>query len=304
MKTRYLLPHSLKLPGWIILGIGIVLGIFWLIFMDNIKFPTYMPALYNNDFDQNNRGWLVMITNGSIVDEIAGLFLIVGSLFVALSKEKVEDERFMKIRLDSLVWAVIVNSIVLIISLFMVYGLAYIYIMSISLVSLPLLFIFKFKYSLIREPDTEKKYQFTHPLRAVGWILLILGIIYWLLLMRFHNIHIYANMPALYNDGFVQGNNGWFKIVPHESISNELIALFIILGSLFVALSKEKIEDEFIMKIRLESLLWALIANNILLIICIFSFYGMTFLAVMLYSTISFPLMFLIKYIITLRRGY
>lgn len=210
----------------------------------------------------------------------------------------------MKIRLDSLVWAVLVNSVLFIISLFAVYGLAFLDVMSISIVSIPLLFLLKFKLSLGRETETEINYLLPHSFKTPGWIVLLIGIIYQMVILRYHGMNIFANMPALYNDGFIQGNNGWFKIVPEEQISDELITLFIIIGSLFVALSKEKVEDEFIMKIRLESLLWVLIVNSILMIFTQFSFYGLQFLAVMVFNTISVPILFLIKFKLALRRGY
>jgi hypothetical protein len=142
----------------------------------------------------------------------------------------------------------------------------------------------------------KTRYLLPHSLKLPGWIILGVGILYWIILSAFPNIDLIANMPALYNSGFIQGNNGWFKIVPDEQISDELICLFIIIGSLFVALSKEKIEDERIMKIRLESLVWALIVNSIFMLFCLFAFYGMAFLAIMMINTISIPVLFVIKY--------
>ncbi len=121
MKTKYLLPHLLKLPGWIIIGIGIALGIITLIYLHFVNLILNQPELTNALKLNEQSGWFVGASDNFFWGEFAGLCLIIGSLLVSFSKEKVEDEFIMNIRYQSLFWALIVNSILIILALFTIY---------------------------------------------------------------------------------------------------------------------------------------------------------------------------------------
>ena len=54
------------------------------------------------------------IQTNNFTDELGGILLIIGLLLIAFSKEKDEDERISRVRLESLLWATLVNSILLI----------------------------------------------------------------------------------------------------------------------------------------------------------------------------------------------
>jgi hypothetical protein len=49
--------------------------------------------------------------------------------------------------------------------------------------------------------------------------------------------------------------------IVNNNILNEILGVVIILSLLVVAFSKEKSEDEYISKIRLESLVWSVYLN-------------------------------------------
>jgi hypothetical protein len=67
-------------------------------------------------------------------------------------------------------------------------------------------------------------------------------------------------------------------------------------GAMLVAFSKEKTEDEFIVNIRLTSLLWALLVNNILLLIAFVFIYGTTFFSVMVYNMFTVLIIFILRF--------
>jgi amino acid transporter len=100
-------------------------------------------------------GWFKMV-NDSITDELAGVLIIIGALFIAFSKEKIEDEFVMKIRLESLVWAIIVNSLILLICLLAFYGFSFLYVLDINIVSILVLYVIKFRYELWKSEKYEK----------------------------------------------------------------------------------------------------------------------------------------------------
>jgi hypothetical protein len=84
---------------------------------------------------------------------------------------------------------------------------------------------------------------------------------------------------------------------PYElnfTLSFALIGVFV---SLFlIAFSREKEEDEFIQKLRLESLLVACYANTFILIIGTLLFYGLGYLEFMGYNMFTIQLIFIARF--------
>jgi hypothetical protein len=77
---------------------------------------------------------------------------------------------------------------------------------------------------------------------------------------------------------------------------NDVEYLSVIIGLLLVGFSKEKIEDEQIAQLRLDSLQWSVYFNYSLLIICIIFINGLGFLSVMAYNIMSQLLFFIIRF--------
>jgi len=57
-----------------------------------------------------------LLNSEHIFTAIATILIITGLLFIAFSKEKIEDEQILKLRLDSLQWAIYLNYFILIIT--------------------------------------------------------------------------------------------------------------------------------------------------------------------------------------------
>jgi len=64
------------------------------------------------------------------------------------------------------------------------------------------------------------------------------------------------------------------------NLTNTIIGILFILGAVMVAFAKEKHEDEFIAKIRLESFLWATYINYAILLFSFLFFFGIGFMYV------------------------
>jgi hypothetical protein len=69
-----------------------------------------------------------------------------------------------------------------------------------------------------------------------------------------------------------------------------------IAGGLMIGFSKEKREDEFIVKLRLSSLLWAVWVNYALLFLAFVFIYGTAFLTILYYNTITVLIIFIIRF--------
>ena len=77
---------------------------------------------------------------------------------------------------------------------------------------------------------------------------------------------------------------------------NFILGILIILSSLFIAFSKEKSDDEYISKIRLESLVWAVYLNYGILLFSILFIFDLSFLWVMIFNLFTVLLFFIIRF--------
>jgi|TARA_B110000495_G_C23001414_1_gene591050 hypothetical protein len=140
------------------------------------------------------------------------------------------------------------------------------------------------------------KYLFPNKYKKIGLFILIpLAIIGLLtLILDYEPDFLTLNVPAIFiNELF--GDNYLFGIIKNN-ILNEILGILIIISSLLVAFSKEKSEDEFISKIRLESLVWAVYVNYAVLLISLLLIYNLSFLWVMVFNMFTVLLFFIIRF--------
>lgn len=132
----------------------------------------------------------------------------------------------------------------------------------------------------------ETKFLISHKFRALGAILFILGILGTsLAILDYEPKFLDVNVAMLFADDEVFGQEDFSIIdVREENIFNELIGIFVILGGLLLLLARRKNEDEMMIKLRLESVLWAAKINAVLLILSILFIYGLSFYFVMVFN--------------------
>ncbi len=82
---------------------------------------------------------------------------------------------------------------------------------------------------------------------------------------------------------------------------DELISVCLLVGLLLLAFSKEKVEDEWIQRVRLESLQWAILINAVLLMLFTVFVYGSPFLTVMTFNMFTPLLIFVGRFYYILR---
>jgi len=142
MKTNYLLPNRFEKIGWFLFIPGIILGIMYLIdepqpkFLDVTVFAI-AESLFTFSFIKNN-----------VYDEITALLLIIGPIFIAFSREKLEDEYISRIRLESLVWATYINYLIVILAFIFVYDLGFYWVLLLNIFTILFFFIIRFKWAL------------------------------------------------------------------------------------------------------------------------------------------------------------
>jgi hypothetical protein len=90
-------------------------------------------------------------------DEVVGVLLIAGLLILALAKEKDEDDWIGQTRLESLLWAVIVNSGLIILAMIFLYGVLFLQVMAYNICTPLILFISRFNLLMYLERRKLKK---------------------------------------------------------------------------------------------------------------------------------------------------
>ncbi|MDO5981881.1 hypothetical protein [Flavivirga spongiicola] len=144
----------------------------------------------------------------------------------------------------------------------------------------------------------QTNYLLPNKYKIIGWILLVLGLIFgvYVYLTDYEPDMLTINVLSIYGDDqFFDNTQEFFKIIKN-SIANELAALAIIFGGLIVGFTKEKIEDEFIYKLRKDSLVWAIIFNYAILIFTIMFVYSFTFFHILVFNMFTPLLFFIIRF--------
>jgi small-conductance mechanosensitive channel len=149
--TKFLLPHKMKKIGWILAVPSIILMIMVLNFDFRFKFLGFAKAVKHINFDN---GFLWNIQFNNFTDEVVSIVLITGLLFIAFSQEKDEDERIARLRLESLLWAVLVNTILIMLAIVLIYSTLFRKIMAYNICTPLILFIARFNLILYFERKT------------------------------------------------------------------------------------------------------------------------------------------------------
>lgn len=140
-------------------------------------------------------------------------------------------------------------------------------------------------------------FLFPNKYKKFGWILfvpsLLAGLILFISEFDFGDF-FKMNVFAFYSDNFLSENN-FFTII-ENGVLDEIIIVLIIVGAILISFSKTKNEDEFISKIRYESLVWATYLNFILMIIATLVIYGYEYFNVLLANVFAMLLFFIIRF--------
>ena len=147
MKSKYLFPIVFRKIGWCLFIPFLLWGIGYL-----FSGGTFIEiggsnavALFDGFSDTK---FLCITENDSWTDEVIVVFLTISMLFIGFSKEKDEDECIASIRMNALIWAIMVNCILLIVGTMLIFGLPYLNFMAIYMFSLLLLFIIKYTWDI------------------------------------------------------------------------------------------------------------------------------------------------------------
>ncbi len=136
----------------------------------------------------------------------------------------------------------------------------------------------------------KTNFLFPHRFKTIGWIIFIPSVVLGILYLFFDFTPDILSSKALFiesSDMFSMTNN---------NLIDEISGVLIITGLLMIAFSKEKTEDEYIARIRLESLVRAVYINYIILIIGMIFIYGTNFLFLLIFNMFTILIFFIIRF--------
>ena len=150
---------------------------------------------------------------------------------------------------------------------------------------------FEFKFYTMK-----LNYLFPHRYKKIGWIILVPSLIMGLLVVIYdlEPEILDANVPAFFIDNF-NGEKEFFGII-NNNLFNEICGVFLLISLIVIAFSKEREEDELIVKIRLDSLVWATYLNYTILLLAMLFMYEFSFLWVMIFNMFTILLFFIIRF--------
>jgi hypothetical protein len=146
MRTNYLFPFPTRYFGIALIVLHIPVKLLW----DHL----YPEGSGHQDPTTDRGGFLFSPPHLFFIGTT--LMVLVGLFLIAFSKEKIEDEQIIQLRLDSLRWAIYLNYAILLFSLVFTYGGESNHILLLN-IWLPLLFfIIRFQWVLYRLKRSAK----------------------------------------------------------------------------------------------------------------------------------------------------
>ena len=145
----------------------------------------------------------------------------------------------------------------------------------------------------------EPRFLFPHRFKLIGWIIAIPSIILGLFILiddlRFDFLTVKLPFKYFFADEFLSSDDkgNEFSIF---NFTDEIATIGSIIGLLLIAFSKVKYEDEYLSKLRLESLQWAIYVNFFLLIVSTILIHGMSYYSVIVYNMFTPLIIFIIRF--------
>lgn len=136
----------------------------------------------------------------------------------------------------------------------------------------------------------KSNYLLPHFLKKAGLIVLIPSLIFGFLVM-------YADyeIPG-FETTLVTSSHLFDKGTSNNNLTDELASICFLASLFLVAFTEEKIEDEWVMQVRLDSLQWAVYVNYGLLAVAILFVYDIRFFEVLVYNMYTILVFFILRF--------
>ena len=154
-NKNLLLPYKYKIAGIVLLVPAITLIIIRFYLGLKLELFTFKVfALYSSYLNSKS----FQLIDNHFSEEIGGVLLLISLIFICLSKEKKESEKFNELRLTSLLIALYANSIFLIVCFMFVFGFGFVKILIVNIYLPFILYFLFFQYLKYKINFDEKKH--------------------------------------------------------------------------------------------------------------------------------------------------
>ena len=142
----------------------------------------------------------------------------------------------------------------------------------------------------------KTNYLLPNKYKTLGWILFCIGMVAGIIQVfsGYESYAITTKVFAIYGDPYI-GDSSFFRVI-YNSIVDEITCIAIIIGGLIIGFTKEKIEDEFVYKLRTESLVWAIIFNYAVLAFTVIFVYDLAFFHILVFNMFTPLIFFIIRF--------
>ena len=132
----------------------------------------------------------------------------------------------------------------------------------------------------------DKHFLFPNRFKVIGWILLLPSLVLGVASLHFEYELNFLALKLRTDPG----------IFGSENFTNEIAGILILCSLMFIGFSRFKVEDEYTMKIRLDSLLWGVYVNYGLIFLSIMFLYGGDFFTVMVYNIYTLLIIYILRF--------
>lgn len=143
----------------------------------------------------------------------------------------------------------------------------------------------------------NSRFLIAHKYKPLGWFLFTVGIILGIVLIvtdyDFPNWELQV-FPLVGEKSLLSSTTAFEW--SFNNVSDEIASVLIIIGGILVSFSKTEDEDEYISKIRMESLIWATYVNYTILLLAVLFVFDMSFFSVLIYNMFTVLIFFLIRF--------
>jgi hypothetical protein len=162
MKKSFLFPNHFKKIGWSLFCVCLIYFITAWIVDSVTNYQTHLNLEFEGFAFLTNQGFnsshilFFVFADTNFFSTGFPVISTLSLLFIGFSREKTEDECISKIREMSLVWAILLNSIIFMIANLTIYGMVYLNCMIIYTYFFLITFLIKFNYELYRFRKSAK----------------------------------------------------------------------------------------------------------------------------------------------------
>ncbi len=149
MKRIPLLSNRFKKVGWVLLIAAIVFVIADSVLDIDSEMFTFNVFSVFSAAGLGDGTWFV-VSQQDISYTLFSCLFIGGGLLIMFSKERAEDEFIQSIRLNALMWSVLVHFVLLMIAFLSVYGLPFLSVVVYNTYTVLVIFILRFYYLLYK----------------------------------------------------------------------------------------------------------------------------------------------------------